>query len=231
MTSHNKIVRPNDAADYAPTVVTLKADTRLVRIYNAANARKNGYGPDSFNPNPIHPDKPTTRGRFNSTRRDVFSLMYAAEHEIDERVAIMELIDYLQCTPISGGYSLVTSDLVRDLEFVYLTLDVDLQFVELRTKPQLRRICATERSIYGTNYQISRAWSRHVHHSSLHARGIRYKPVQYGDTDAGCALAIYGDRLPLSIFRGPPATVPLLSDAGRDIMINCSEGTGFVPAW
>lgn len=156
-------------------------------------------------------------------------VMYAGELIADERVAILELIDYLECEIVGDGVHLITKKQIEGLQFVYFRSLMDLEVVDVRTEPQIREISANRDSLFGTNYQVSRSWAQHIHKKPPKYAGIRYAPVRYGDTDAGAAVAFFGNRIPPSAFELLRPPVPCTSSEGRQVFFRCGPETRLYP--
>jgi hypothetical protein len=232
----NNDERTRPLASYTPTDpawVSLELGAKLVRIYDHEDAAKNGFTFTDFNPTMVK-DRRWVRGRFSSTRRKPFSYLYLGQNEVDERIAILEYLDYkdMQRDGSNEARRRIRRAQVAHLSFAYFEVVNQIPLVDITNRPDARRLKANLDVLEGKNHKLTREWARYIRKVVPTNQGLLYRPNRYGSTAEGFAVVLFAPHFQSSSSIQPVGLpIPLADPAGRDRLLRCSDATNFVPDW
>lgn len=192
-----------------PRRFSLRAGTTLTRIHSAA------FGVTEFNPTVARSD--LRGGRFDSTPRDQFAFLYAAD---DDATAVSEVL--LRDLPIDEhGARLLPRVALADLRISWFSTTLELELVSLRSGRDLAAVGQDTwlSTAPAAEYAMTRRWCSAIRKWAPWAHGITWRSHRVPE---GFAYVFFSDRCPDTCFEEvtdglpmPPGHRSLDAGAGR----------------
>jgi hypothetical protein len=193
---------PPPQYDGTPSPFLLAAGTRLTRIHSAQ------FAVTDFNPTVAR--HPLWGGRFDATPTDPFGFLYAAD---DDATAVSEVL--LRDLPLDQrGARLLPRARLRNLRIGWLTVDRDLQLVDLRSGRDLAAIGQDTWLTAGpaSDYELTRAWASAIRQWAPWCGGLTWRSHREPE---GFAYVLFEDRVPKDCLTEVSTGVPLTGDSQR----------------
>ena len=193
---------PPPQYDGAPASYLLTAGTRLTRIHSAQ------FAVTDFNPTVAR--HPLQGGRFDAIPHDPYGFLYAAD---DDATAVSEVL--LRDLPLDErGARLLPRALLRNLRIVWLTVDRDLQLVDLRSGRDLAAIGQDAWLTTGPaiDYELTRAWASAIRNWAPWCAGLTWRSHREPE---GFAYVLFDDRVSDDCLAEVSSGVPLTGDDQR----------------
>lgn len=227
-----------DPDDKLEVIRTFPAGSKFVRIYNEvkASGASPPYSAADFNPT-LLVDKKSVRGRFSAIRdcdpSEHYSYLYIGDNHIDERCALLEAVDVVKATPVSGRKARILNLSEPDfgeLSFAYFESTREIEAIDLTNEPAAYAFRAQLEHIQGKDYRIPRAWARYLRRQVPDADGIAYNPLRYGSTEQGPNLVLFAPHKSNGdMVRIEKPEVSFASREGYNRLSDLATVTGLLP--
>lgn len=191
---------PPQQYDGTPASFLLAAGARLTRIHSAQ------FAVTDFNATVAR--HPLRGGRFDATPDDLYGFLYAAE---DDATAVSEVL--LRDLPLDErGARLLPGARLRSLRIGWLTVDRDLQLVNLRSGRDLASIGQDTWLTAGppSDYELTRTWASAIRDWAPWSGGLTWRSHREPE---GFAYVLFEDRLPSDCMAEVSSGVPLTGEA------------------
>ena len=193
---------PPPQYDGAPTSYLLTAGTRLTRIHSAQ------FAVTDFNPTVA--SHALRGGRFDATPDDPYGFLYAAD---DDATAVSEVL--LRDLPLDErGARLLPRVLLRNLRIGWLTTNLDIQLVNLRSGRDLAAIGQDTWLTTGpaSDYELTREWASAIRDWAPWCSGLTWRSNREPE---GFAYVLFEDGAPDDCLAEASTGVPLIGEDQR----------------
>ena len=193
---------PPPQYDAVPAPFLLAAGTRLTRVHSAQ------FAVTDFNPTVARHSLRV--GRFDATPDDPYGFLYAAD---DDATAVSEVL--LRDLPLDErGARLLPRARLRNLRIGWLTVDRDLQLVDLRSGRDLAAIGQDAWLTTGpaSDYDLTRTWASAIRDWAPWCGGLTWRSHREPE---GFAYVLFEDRVPDDCLTEVSTGVHLTGEAQR----------------
>lgn len=174
---------------------TLPRGSALVRIFDIAKSRINGYKAFDYNPTLVE-DRRDVRGRYSACKTkfhpDAYSYLYVGEQLTDERVVLLECIDIISLRRDERDCRRrVPRKLLKNLAFAYVRCSRDLNLLNISTRPLADAFRAPWDVLQGRDHSLTRQWARYFRSICPEIDGLYYCPIPYGTSADGGNVILF----------------------------------------